>query len=174
MMEGVTIPTINQAQKANIEKYLSEMDDDIETAKKRLEETGEYTSVADLFVNDETGLVVKEEPKPEDDPDAIIVEEEVEPESTPEVSYEIQKEEEKNYVKENKVKEEEEDKIELEDDPDDDILEKEDDKKEEEIKTTEDLKKKYEEAVVIIDKSGMGHVDFTEEERKLKKVLLML
>ena len=165
MMEGVTIPTINQAQKANIEKYLSEMDDDIETAKKRLEETGEYTSVADLFVNDETGLVVKEEPKPEDDPDAIIVEEEVEPESTPEVSYEIQKEE-KKYAKENKVKEEEEDKIELEDDPDDDILEKEDDKKEEEIKTTEDLKKKYEEAVVIIDKSGMGHVDFTEEERK--------
>lgn len=167
MMEGVTLPTINKDQKANIESYLSEMNEDIEIAKKRLEDTGEYTSVADLFVNDETGLVVKEEPKPEDDPDAIIIEEEVEPK-------------EDDLQKENKVENEEipyennqekDEKIELEneEDIDDDILEKEkeiDSKKEEEIKTTEDLKKKYEEAIVIIDKSGMGHVDFTDEERK--------
>ena len=57
--------------------------------------------------------------------------------------------------------------LEDEENIDDDILEKEvDNKKEEEIKTTEDLKRKYEEAIVIIDKSGMGHVDFTDEERK--------
>ena len=34
-----------------------------------------------------------------------------------------------------------------------------------------DFNKKYEEAVVIIDKTGMGHIDFTPEEReKLQKV----
>lgn len=168
MVEGVTLPTINKDQKANIESYLSEMNEDIETAKKRLEDTGEYTSVADLFVNDETGLVVKEEPKPEDDPDAIIVEEEIEPkvESKDDFQKENKVENEEISYKQNQEKDE---KIELEDEEniDDDILEKEvDNKKEEEIKTTEDLKRKYEEAIVIIDKSGMGHVDFTDEERK--------
>ena len=168
MVEGVTLPTINKDQKANIESYLSEMNEDIEAAKKRLENTGEYTSVADLFVNDETGLVVKEEPKPEDDPDAIIVEEEIEPkvESKDDFQKENKVENEEIPYKKNQEKDE---KIELEDEEniDDDILEKEvDNKKEEEIKTTEDLKRKYEEAIVIIDKSGMGHVDFTDEERK--------
>ena len=113
MMEGVTLPTINQDQKANIESYLSEMDKDIETAKKRLEETGEYTSVADLFVNDETGLVVKEEPKPEDDPDAIIVEEEVEPKD--DIQKENKVENEETPYKKNQEKDE---KIELENEED--------------------------------------------------------
>ena len=104
MVEGVTLPTINKDQKANIESYLSEMNEDIEAAKKRLENTGEYTSVADLFVNDETGLVVKEEPKPEDDPDAIIVEEEIEPKV----------ESKDDFQKENKVENEELSETELE------------------------------------------------------------
>lgn len=41
----------------------------------------------------------------------------------------------------------------------------------EEEAMAEENEKKYKEAVVIIDKSGMGHVDFTEEERaKLEEV----
>lgn len=167
-VEGINLPTISKDQKSNIERYLSEMDDDIEEAKKRLETTGEYTSVADLFVNDETGLKVKEEPKPEDDPDAIVVEEEILPDDNNIVKKEMDTIKEKVYeesaIPEKNINKEE---LSLEDE----ILEKsEDDELDIEVdeskKTTEELKKKYDEAIIIIDKSGMGKIDFTDEERK--------
>lgn len=187
-IEGINLPTISKEQKSNIEKYLSEIDDDIKEAKDRLETTGEYTSVADLFVNDETGLKVKEEPKPEDDPDIIVVEEEIPAENPEELHYkedasmskakmeslkqqaycgtglpetEILKEK----INENLPKEDKKPESNLEDE----ILEKEDDEldiEDESKKTTEELKKKYDEAIVIIDKSGMGKIEFTDEERK--------
>ena len=166
-VEGINLPTISKEQKSNIEKYLSEMDDDIKEAKERLETTGEYTSVADLFVNDETGLKVKEEPKPEDDPDAIIVEEEIMPDDNNIVKKEINNIKEKVYNESaipekiiNKKESSLEDEI-LEKDEDDEL-----DIEDESRKTTEELKKKYDEAIVIIDKSGMGKIDFTDEERK--------
>lgn len=166
-VEGINLPTINKEQKSNIEKYLSEMDDDIKEAKERLETTGEYTSIADLFVNDETGLKVKEEPKPEDDPDAIIVEEEIMPDDNNIVKKEIDTIKERVYDESaipekiiNKEKSSLEDEI-LEKDEDDEL-----DIEDESRKTTEELKKKYDEAIVIIDKSGMGKIDFTDEERK--------
>lgn len=166
-VEGINLPTISKEQKSNIEKYLSEMDDDIKEAKERLETTGEYTSVADLFVNDETGLKVKEEPKPEDDPDAIIVEEEIMPDDNNIVKKEINNIKEKVYNESaipekiiNKKESSLEDEI-LEKDENDEL-----DIEDESRKTTEELKKKYDEAIVIIDKSGMGKIDFTDEERK--------
>lgn len=166
-VEGINLPTISKEQKSNIEKYLSEMDDDIKEAKERLETTGEYTSVADLFVNDETGLKVKEEPKPEDDPDAIIVEEEIMPDDDNIVKKEINNIKEKVYNESaipekiiNKKESSLEDEI-LEKDENDEL-----DIEDESRKTTEELKKKYDEAIVIIDKSGMGKIDFTDEERK--------
>lgn len=174
-VEGIKLPTISKEQKSNIEKYLAEMDDDIKEAKERLETTGEYTSVADLFVNDETGLVVKEEPKPEDDPNAIIVEEEILPDTPEEISYKKNKEDiVKDSLKEeiysesgvpSDLIEDKKPEISLEDE----ILEKEEDDldiEDESKKTTEELKKKYEEAIIIIDKSGMGKIEFTDEERK--------
>lgn len=188
-VEGINLPTINKEQKSNIEKYLSEMDDDIKEAKERLETTGEYTSVADLFVNDETGLKVKEDPKPEDDPDAIIVEEEIPAENAiEELQYKEQDESiskakmeslkqqvysetgipESQHKEQNESlrKEDKKPEINLEDE----ILEKDEDDEldieDESRKTTEELKKKYDEAIVIIDKSGMGKIDFTDEERK--------
>lgn len=166
-VEGINLPTISKEQKSNIEKYLSEMDDDIKEAKERLETTGEYTSVADLFVNDETGLKVKEEPKPEDDPDAIIVEEEIMPDDDNIIKKEVDNIKEKVYNESaipeeiiNKKESSLEDEI-LEKDEDDEL-----DIEDESRKTTEELKKKYDEAIVIIDKSGMGKIDFTDEERK--------
>ena len=174
-VEGIKLPTISKEQKSNIEKYLAEMDDDIKEAKERLETTGEYTSVADLFVNDETGLVVKEEPKPEDDPNAIIVEEEILPDTPEEISYKKNKEDiVKDSLKEeiysesgvpSDLIEDKKPEISLEDE----ILEKEEDDldiEDESKKTTKELKKKYEEAIIIIDKSGMGKIEFTDEERK--------
>ena len=167
-VEGINLPTISKEQKSNIEKYLSEMDDDIKEAKDRLETTGEYTSVADLFVNDETGLKVKEEPKPEDDPDAIIVEEEILPDTSngDTIKDSIK---DKIYSESGVPSDLIEDKkpeVSLEDE----ILEKDEDDKldieDESRKTTEELKKKYDEAIIIIDKSGMGKIDFTDEERK--------
>lgn len=187
-VEGIKLPTISKEQKSNIEKYLAEMDADIKEAKERLETTGEYTSVADLFVNDETGLKVKEEPKPEDDPDAIIVEEEIPAENAiEELQYKEQDESKakmeslkqqvysetgipeteilKEKIDESLPKEDKKPEISLEDE----ILEKEEDEldiEDESKKTTEELKKKYEEAIIIIDKSGMGKIEFTDEERK--------
>lgn len=148
---GISNSVIGSTQDKNILNYIAEMEAETELAKKEFEEYGKKTNVMDMFNIEKDELVRRKnqmnEPEEEnnsDDDDGIEVEEEIE------IS-----EEEPEQKKEYEVITD--DDIELEED--------ENDKKDKDDIVEEDIRKQYDEAVVLIDKTNMGKVDFTPEER---------
>ena len=153
--EGIVKSTIGPEQEANILEYLNELEEEANLAKKEFEEHKRKTRVMDLFDIENDEILKRKnqyvQPK-EKDSDEIEIEEEIEPSE--------QKQERNIQEPIKNIKEslsDENDKIE--------VINDRDSEDENIVDDMDNLKKQYDEAVILIDKTNMGKVDFTPEEK---------
>ena len=149
--QGISNSVIGAAQDKNILNYIAEMEAETELAKKEFEEYGKKTNVMDMF-NIEKDEIIKRKNQmiePEENNIKNNSDDEIE------IEEEINVSEEKSFPKEE---------YEIITDDEIEIEETKNDKEKADI-LEPDIKNQYDEAIVLIDKTNMGKVDFTPEER---------